>query len=405
MIDLLKIAALFAAIILLMRLKISLGPAILAASVLLVAEYRIGGGQAIGTALAAATSSQTLLLVAALYLIMLLEKVMTDRGMLQLTVDTMKELLPDYRPVLAIMPALIGLLPSAGGAALSAPLVETVASGYDVSPEKKSFINYWYRHICEYVFPLYPALILGSVLLEVPITLLIRSLFPGTLVGILTGVLVALSTLPRPLANDRMTGEQRKRALLSLLWNVWPIMAVVALTLVAGIHLAISLGIVVLVLLVINRYSGTKVLVLAREAFSWNIIVLIVAIMVFKEMISVSGAFENLALYFQNNRLNPVLIALTLPFMIGLLTGFSPASVGLSYPLIMNLVGAGPEAVKLGAIAYASGFAGVLLSPVHLCLVYTVEYFCADLGKVYRLLSLPVLGSLCAIIVWNLLLL
>jgi len=404
-IDLLKIAALFITIVLLMRFRISLGPAILAASVLLVAEYRIGGGQAIGTALAASTSAQTLLLVAALYLIMLLEKVMSDRGMLQLTVDTMNELLLDYRPVLAIMPALIGLLPSAGGAALSAPLVETVASGYDVSPEKKSFINYWYRHICEYVFPLYPALILGSVLLDVPITLLIRSLFPGTLVGIITGLLVALCTLPVPLANHRMAGVERKRALPRLLWNVWPIVAVAILTLAAGVHLAISLAVVISILLVVKRYSITQVLVLAREAFSWNVVVLIIAIMVFKEIISVSGAFENLALYFQHNRLNPVLIALTLPFTIGLLTGFSPAAVGLSYPLILNLVSAGSEAVKLGAIAYASGFAGVLLSPVHLCLVYTVEYFRADLGKVYRLLSLPVLGSLCAIVLWNLLLL
>jgi len=41
------------------------------------------------------------------------------------------------------------------------------------------------------------------------------------------------------------------------------------------------------------------------------------------------------------------------------------------------------------ALAFGSGFAGVMLSPVHLCLVLTREYFEADLAKVYRRLWVP----------------
>jgi hypothetical protein len=40
--------------------------------------------------------------------------------------------------------------------------------------------------------------------------------------------------------------------------------------------------------------------------------------------------------------------------------------------------------------AYAAGFAGVLLSPFHLCLIVTKEYFQADFKKLYKLLPLPV---------------
>jgi len=40
-------------------------------------------------------------------------------------------------------------------------------------------------------------------------------------------------------------------------------------------------------------------------------------------------------------------------------------------------------------LAYASGFVGCLLSPVHLCLVLSREYFRANLGRSYRLLALP----------------
>jgi uncharacterized protein len=41
-------------------------------------------------------------------------------------------------------------------------------------------------------------------------------------------------------------------------------------------------------------------------------------------------------------------------------------------------------------MAYCSGFCAVLLSPMHACLVMTREYFRADMGKLYRLLLLPV---------------
>jgi hypothetical protein len=41
-------------------------------------------------------------------------------------------------------------------------------------------------------------------------------------------------------------------------------------------------------------------------------------------------------------------------------------------------------------LAYASGFCGVLLSPLHLCLVLTKDYFKAELRKVYGILLAPV---------------
>jgi hypothetical protein len=41
--------------------------------------------------------------------------------------------------------------------------------------------------------------------------------------------------------------------------------------------------------------------------------------------------------------------------------------------------------------AFASGFAGVMLSPTHLCLLLTVRYFNADLAGTYRLMYVPVL--------------
>ena len=74
----------------------------------------------------------------------------------------------------------------------------------------------------------------------------------------------------------------------------------------------------------------------------------------------------------------------------GLLTGLTVGFVGAAFPIITALyVGAPPpEAVTF---AFACGFAGVMLSPTHLCLVLTVRYFKADMAQTYRLLYAPVL--------------
>jgi len=64
---------------------------------------------------------------------------------------------------------------------------------------------------------------------------------------------------------------------------------------------------------------------------------------------------------------------------------------------------AGGTAIHYGrlAFAYAGGELGVLLSPVHLCLLLSRDYFKADFGRVYRglvplvaLLGLVAVGAL-----------
>jgi hypothetical protein len=40
--------------------------------------------------------------------------------------------------------------------------------------------------------------------------------------------------------------------------------------------------------------------------------------------------------------------------------------------------------------AYVAGFIGILLSPTHLCLAMTRDYFGAEFRGIYRLLAAPV---------------
>jgi hypothetical protein len=71
------------------------------------------------------------------------------------------------------------------------------------------------------------------------------------------------------------------------------------------------------------------------------------------------------------------------------LTGVNQAYVAIAFPLLVPIVGTGAPDMVLLTFAFVSGFTGILLSPAHLCLALTAEYFKADMKDVYRILVLP----------------
>jgi hypothetical protein len=68
--------------------------------------------------------------------------------------------------------------------------------------------------------------------------------------------------------------------------------------------------------------------------------------------------------------------------MTGMLTGLTVGFVGSTFPLLISISGGAP--LSNMTLAFAAGFIGVLLSPVHLCLVLTKEYFKADMWGIYK---------------------
>jgi len=73
-----------------------------------------------------------------------------------------------------------------------------------------------------------------------------------------------------------------------------------------------------------------------------------------------------------------------------MMTGLTVAFVGITFPFLLPLMGeGGVVGPGLLALAFGSGFCGVMLSPLHLCLILSGEYFNADFGAVFRRLPIP----------------
>ena len=92
---------------------------------------------------------------------------------------------------------------------------------------------------------------------------------------------------------------------------------------------------------------------------------------------------------FQPEGISAYLLLFSVPFFLGLLTGVNHAYVGISFPILLPIFGSENPDMVLVLFAYVSGFVGILLSPAHLCLVLTLDFFKADLRDVYKILLWP----------------
>jgi len=386
-------------IIWLLRRKVSMAAVMPIGAALLALLYLLplpDLGRAVWLGLA---SPKSLEMTATLALTMVMENLLRTTGMLKRMVSSLSAALPDRRMVMAALPAMIGMLPSPGGAVFSAPMVAEAAKGIAASPEQKAFINYWYRHIWEYVSPLYPGIILAAGLSGLSTRQLFLAHLPFALTVILAGAWFCFRGIASsPSAADQRQDDRAAQFGTFLLMSA-PILISLALVVFFKISAVLALSGGVAVLFAAHRYSPPQILKTLHESLSIRALLLVAGIMVFQEVLRATGALAGISGFFVTSQLPiPLLVAL-IPFIAGVMTGLTVGYVGITFPLLLPLMGSGQPNLWLEALAFASGFAGVMLSPVHLCLVLTREYFEADTALVYHRLMVPSVVVLAAVLV------
>ncbi len=386
MTDLLKIGAAFGLIVFLLRLRWNLGLVMLLGSVFLGSLSLLGPVQQARIILAAGIDPVTINLVTGLVLIMVLENIIRKRGVLKRMMEAVVNVAGDRRVAMAVLPGVIGLLPSAGGAAFSAPMVQEAAADADMRPERKAFVNYWFRHIWEYISPLYPGIVLAAAVTKTPINKLLLSQLPLPIAVIAVGALLGF----RGTAVGTIEGKRDRNELKALFVSLLPITVPIVLVVVFKQPLAIAMASIVIAMLLFYRYVFSELWTTLRESVSLNVMLMVFGIMVFKGMLDASGAIEVLPSLFKQSGLPTGVVLFALPFIVGLLTGLTVGFVGATFPIITAMMGGHPDPATV-TFAFASGFAGVMLSPTHLCLLLTIRYFKADMAGTYRLMYLPVL--------------
>lgn len=387
--DLLKTLAVLCLVVILLRRKIHLGTVMLLGAMLLALLYLTPPQRFLAGVYTALISPKSLEMTATLVFTMIMENILRTTGTLKRMVASLSEILPDSRLIMAAMPAMIGMLPSPGGAVFSAPMVREASDHLSIAADQKAFINYWYRHIWEYVSPLYPGIILVAGLTHIPFQRLVLANAPFALSVVLWGALFCFAGIGKSRSASASVEVGRRRALRTFIFSVAPIIITLVLVVLLRVNPVVAMGGVTMFLYLFHRYSPASVAESLRESVSLKALSLVFGIMIFQETLRITGALDGISRFFAASGLPPFLIITVIPFLAGVMTGLTIAYVGITFPILMPLMGGDPPSLGLLALAFGSGFAGVMLSPVHLCLVLSREYFNADMGRVYRRLWIP----------------
>ena len=387
MTEIIKLLVVIAVIIFLIRKKWNLGYIILLSSLLLGLLFGSNPKEIGINFIRAIMDPVTIRLIGIIVLVFLLSSILRRIESLRDIVDSLQKLVKDYRLILAFIPSFLGLLPMPAGAMFSAPMVKEIGDRAGLNPEEVTFVNYWFRHIWEFVWPLYPSIILLSTLLGVEVREIIIVQLPIVLIALMLGLIWEQRYLRKDEAVDKR--EDFGLNIKKLFFGTWPILLVIFMVIIIKIDLLISLITVIVSLILLNR-SKMKIEVIIeiiKKDIPINTVVLIASIMIFKRMLQATGAIMVIPGFFTELGVHPLVILFSIPFLIGTLTGIPSAIVGIGFPVLLPfIVTQGEVNLNYAMFAFVGGYMGHMLSPMHLCLVVTKDYFKADVGKIYKML-------------------
>lgn len=388
--DALKLGLVFTVVLVLVARRFNLGVVMLVGSALLAASFAMEPellARTVGGTLSTWTTWQ---LTIALVAIVVLEHALREWGALRRLSAGLLGLVRDERVVMAALPALIGFLPSAGGARFSAPLVDEVAASTTATPAVRSFANYWFRHIWNYSVPVYAGVVLVSAVAAVPLSSVIAANLPLTLAALVAGVVVAFPQV-QPLGRVRVQRGVGGH-LADLTPGLIPILAVLLAVLVLRVDVALALVVAATAVVLAARIPAGDVLGVLRSPATFRIATMVLGVLIFKDVLDASGAVTSIPALLQGAGVPLLAVAFVLPLVVGFVTALETAFVGLTFPLLLAITG--QVDLRLLAFAYAAGFAGVMLSPLHLCLVFTREYFDTEYVPILGPVALATLGVL-----------
>lgn len=338
--------------------------------------------------LAALTGATTIELVLMITLVSMIANLMKETQLLENMINSLAELLNSKKLTMVAIPSIVGAMPIIGGALFSAPFVDPVADELEITNKKRAAINMVYRHAWFFIFPFIPGLILASRISDIEVFTLIRSQFVITLTIIIAGYLYFFG-FSRQTEGESARDNGYILPLKTFVKSGLPILVSILLPLIFGINFVISLaaGFFLLVIMKIDEINFK----LLKNSIRFNIIYAVIGIMIYREFVEYVPALNNLAEGIVDLGLSVTILAIILPVFVGLITGNIAATIGVSMPILLPMIGSDYFSHVL--LIYGSSYFGYMFSPVHLCLVLTKEYWEINLNEVYRFFAVPMVAG------------
>jgi len=326
----------------------------------------------------------TMSLVIATFGIMLLSQLYKETKVIDVLSESISRIVKNSKLVVSILPAIIGLLPVAGGALMSAPLVEAEAEKLGLKAEKKTYVNVWFRHTIFPVYPVSQVLIWIEKLTELALISIILRQIPVVIVMVIVGYLIGLWKTPKKAVKKENPGTSVGSELKRFIVTFSPILATIIAVVGFGVDVAVSAFIGVAVLLVIARPS---LQVFTKPLKNWAIYGITLAAygaFLMRNVVEEVGISEIFGSFVANGNVDALFLLLVIPAVLSFFIGSPLGGIAISFSILSGVVNFTP---KSAALLYISAYLGYVIAPTHLCLILTAEYFKCPLGKLYKYLT------------------
>jgi integral membrane protein (TIGR00529 family) len=275
---------------------------------------------------------------------------------------------------------------------MSAPLVDTEAEKLKLKPDRKAYINLWFRHTIFPVYPISQPLIVAAAMMGTAVPLLVLRQIPVVAVMIAAGYIIGFWKISRMKSQqERSTTKGEGSDSKQFLTTFFPILVTIAVAVTLGIVsgdlskqgfdvlIATIIGVVVLILI-----SKVPLQVFAKPFRSWSIYGITFAAygaFLLRGVMVNAGISQIFQSFISNGNIDVVILLTVVPATLGLLTGSPQGGVAIGASILAGIVTFSP---KIAALVYISAYLGYTVAPTHLCFTFTAQYFKCSLGRLYK---------------------
>ena len=181
---------------------------------------------------------------------------------------------------------------------------------------------------------------------------------------------------------EKATNTQHDRAIdwKSLILAFGPIVTSFLLIVAFDVQAALAMGLVVVAFIPLYFWFKRPISVKSvfTESLDKKLFFNVVCILYFIQLLTVIGTLDEIVNVFNNSALPQAVIIACLSFIFGVMTGMGQGYIAIVMPIVALMA---PGNIVLVGIAMVYGMAGQMVTPTHLCILVTVEYFKSRLWK------------------------
>ena len=341
--------------------------------------YGISVSQGISSIIKACTSWSTLQLIVVMYIITFLQKMMAQRNAIDKAQKGLSSLFNNRWVNCAAAPIFIGMLPTPNAAFIAGDVVKASASDY-LKHEEMAVTTTYFRHVSESFMPTYGAIILAISLAGITAGEFVVGMLPIVACIIASGCFWFLRGKV-PMATGEAASENKSQDAMNIFIGLWPILAIILMVVVFKMPIYVAGAIILVAYFLVHRFSFSEITPNFAASLQFKLYLNTFAVMTLKEFLTVSGAINALPEFFAKLPI-PTFMVFMLIFFFGSIVSGSQTIIGLCMPVAMATIpNAGLPAVCL---LMGTTYAAMQMSPTHICLTLTAEYFDISLGDLIK---------------------